>query len=59
MNENELREWLERLAESFHTTDSPDWKAEDVGTNCTDAYITGCCDGEIHLAREILRKFLK
>ena len=55
MKESELIEWLERLAGTFHTTDAENW----VGANCTDAYITGCCDGEIHLAREILRKFFK
>jgi hypothetical protein len=51
MNENELREWLERLVQNA--------PVQDKGDMDYDSFIHGCADGEAHLASEILRKFLK
>jgi hypothetical protein len=53
MNENELREWLERLTDR-QRTDTLSWSDEQY-----DAFTAGCAEGEASLASEILRKFLK
>jgi len=67
-SEAELREWMERLAEASHTLDGTSaypptvdcgFVLPSVPIYAPDAYVSGCCDGEIYLAREILRKFLK
>ena len=57
MNENELREWMERLASQTMLTDDEECDFNGIG-HPEDAYQTGCGDGETWLARNILRMYL-
>lgn len=53
----ELLKFLEKLAAKTAAADDEEFNAYDYsGGNFDDAYSTGCSDGQIYLARSILKK---